>query len=464
MHNVTLEIFEPGEKGFDYERLVSLIEDRLAFVPRYRQRLRAVVNGLGTPVWVDDRDFDITFHVRRSAIPTPGGMDQLRELVARIAARRLDRGRPLWEMYLIEGLSEGRFAILSKSHQILVDGISTIDIGQVILDVDQTPPPRVHDDWSPAPAPTAASLLTQALSDTVRNPRMAVEAVRDVSGPLLRMAEPALDRITEIAGSLTTRRAAPDSPLNIPLSQQRLFVAVKTDLEDFRTVRHEHGGTINDIVLATVTGALRNWLMTRADSVDGGRFLRAMVPMSVIDHDLEPTSLGSQVAGHLLNLPVSEVSPVVRLHQVSYALKAHKEAGSAVAAERLLHVAGFAPTTFHALGARVAMESWPRGFNLAITNVPGPQFPLFAAGARMLESYPVQPLIAEHALAIGITSYDGSVYFGLNADREGIPDVDVIGQCLVDSLAELVDTAGPSREQAPRGRKAAGKATSKGKK
>ncbi len=285
---------------------------------------------------------------------------------------------------------------------------------------------------------------------------MALETVRDLSGPLLKVAEPALDRITEIAGSLTSRRAAPDSPLNVPLSRQRLFVAVKTDLEDFRTVRREHGGTVNDVVLATVTGALRSWLMTRAESVDGGRYLRAMVPMSVIDHDLEPTSLGSQVVGHLLNLPVSESSPVVRLHQVSYALKAHQEAGRAVAAERLLHVAGFAPTTFHALGSRVAMESWPRGFNLAITNVPGPQFPLFAAGARMLESYPVQPLIAEHALAIGVTSYDGSVYFGLNADREVVPDVDVIGQCLVDALAELVDTASPQRQQARRGAKASG--------
>jgi diacylglycerol O-acyltransferase len=178
-----------------------------------------------------------------------------------------------------------------------------------------------------------------------------------------------------------------------------------------------------------------------------------MVPMSVIDRDLEPTSLGSQVAGHLLNLPIGESSPVVRLHQVSYALKAHKETGRAVEAQRLLHVAGFAPTTFHALGSRVAAEQSPRTFNLVVTNVPGPQFPLFASGARMLESYPVQPLLPGHALAIGVTSYDGSVYFGLNADRDALPDVEVFGQCIVEALAELVDTTGSARVRAPRGRK-----------
>ena len=193
--------------------------------------------------------------------------------------------------------------------------------------------------------------------------------------------------------------------------------------------------------------------MTRAETVHGSRTLRAMVPMSVIDNDLEPTSLGSQVAGHLLNLPIGEPSPVVRLHQVSYALKAHKETGRAVAADRLAGVAGFAPTTFHALGSRVAAAQTRRGFNLVITNVPGPQFPLYAAGAQMLDTYPVPPLLPGHALAIGVTSYDGHVYFGLNADRDAVPDLDVLAQCLTEALEELVDSASDSRPRAPRGRK-----------
>ena len=231
-------------------------------------------------------------------------------------------------------------------------------------------------------------------------------------------------------------------------------MTVHTDLQDYRRVRRVHGGTVNDVIMATVTGAMRAWLMTRAEPVHGSRSLRAMVPMSVIDHELEPTSLGSQVTGHLVNLPIGESSPVVRLHQVSYAFKAHKDTGMAVAADRLAGVSGFAPTTFHALGSRVAAaQAARRSFDLVVTNVPGPQFPLYAARAQMLESYPVQPLLPGHALAIGVTSYDGGVYFGINADRDVVPDVDVLGQCIQEALAELVDSASDARPRAPRGRK-----------
>jgi diacylglycerol O-acyltransferase len=462
MHNATLEVFAPPAEdgGFDYDRLVGLIGDRIAFVPRYRQRIRTVPGRLASPVWVDDDDFDLTYHVRRSALPRPGSMDQLLELVARIMSRQLDRSRPLWEVYLIEGLQgEGgeanRFAILSKSHQILVDGVSTIDLGQVILDVDAEPRQTVPDDWSPTPEPSQTALVADAIRDTVQDPRLGVVTARHNAQSVLRTASTLGGRALQTVNALSSRRPAPDSPLAAVLSEQRRFATVRTDLEDYRRVRAEHGGTVNDVILATVTGGLRSWLMTRAESLRASRALRAMVPMSVIDGDLEPTSLGSQVSGHLLNLPVGEASPVVRLHQVSYALKAHKETGRAVAADRLAGVAGFAPTTFHALGGRVAAEETRRGFNLVVTNVPGPQFPLYAAGARMLESYPVPPLLAGHALAIGVTSYDGAVYFGLTGDRDAVPDLDVLGQCLVEALEELVDSASDSRPRAPRGRKKA---------
>ena len=354
MHNATLEVFEPPADGFDYDRLVGLIADRIAFVPRYRQRIRTVPGRLASPVWVDDEDFDLTYHVRRSAVPRPGSMDQLRELTARIVSRQLDRDRPLWEVYLIEGLDQGRFAILSKSHQVLVDGVSTVDLGQVILDVDPAPRDTVQDDWRPEPEPSTTTLVAGAIGDTIRDPRAAAATVRDNAEVALRSAAAAGTKALDLVGSMSARRAAPESPLSTVLSQQRRVATVKTELEDYRRVRRRHGGTVNDVILATVTGALRTWLMTRAESVHGSRTFRAMVPMSVIDHDLEPTSLGSQVAGHLLALPIGEASPVVRLHQVSYALKAHKETGRAVAADRLAGVAGFAPTTFHALGARVA--------------------------------------------------------------------------------------------------------------
>ena len=456
MHNATLEIFAPpvgAGDTFDYDALVGLIADRIAFVPRYRQRLQTVPGRVASPVWVDDDDFDLTFHVRRSALPRPGSIEQLRELTARIVSRQLDRNRPLWEVYLIEGLEGGRFAILTKSHQVLVDGVSTVDLGQVILDVAPEQGDTVSDDWRPQPSPSPAKMLADAIGDTIRHPRTAIATARDNAESTLRSAGSAGLRALDALGALSSLRASPDSPLSAMLSEQRRFTTVRTTLEDYRRVRRRHGGTVNDVILATITGALRAWLMTRAETVHGSRTLRAMVPMSVIDNDLEPTSLGSQVAGHLLSLPIGESSPVVRLHQVSYALKAHKETGRAVAADRLAGVAGFAPTTFHALGSRVAAAQTRRGFNLVITNVPGPQFPLYAAGAQMLDTYPVPPLLPGHALAIGVTSYDGHVYFGLNADRDAVPDLDVLAQCLTEALEELVDSASDSRPRAPRGRK-----------
>ena len=457
MHNATLEIFEP-DGAFDYDRLLGLVADRIAFVPRYRQRIRRVPGRLAGPVWVDDDDFDLTFHVRRSALPRPGSMDQLRDLTARIMSRQLDQHRPLWEMYLIEGLEGDRFAILSKSHQILVDGVATIDLGQVILDVDPAPRDTVHVDWLPSRAPSPSALVAGAVHDTLRDPRLALAAVTENAGSVRRTVGGLGGRLAEVAGALSNRRSAPETPINTRLSEQRRFATVKTSLDDYRTVRRFHGGTINDVILATITGAMRSWLMTRAESVHGSRSLRAMVPMGVMDSDLEPTSLGSQVTGHLVNLPIGEASPVVRLHQVSYALKAHKETVRAVAADRLADIAGFAPTSFHALGGRVAAAEVRRGFNLVITNVPGPQFPLYAAGAQMTESYPVQPLLAGHALAIGVTSYDGGVYFGLNGDRDALPDLEVLAQCVTEALEELVDSVSPGR-RAPRGRKKATAAT-----
>jgi diacylglycerol O-acyltransferase len=424
MHLATVEVFEQPEGGFGYGQLVVSVPGHLA-----------------RPVWVDDDDFDLDYHVRQSALPRPGSTEQLEELVARIITRPLDRTRPLWEMYLIEGLEDGRFAILSKSHQTLVDGISTIDLGQVILDTDTVARETIPDDWLARREPSAVALLADAVGDSLRDPVSALGSLRFGASTVLR-SNPLL------AG----RRAVPDSPLQASVSQQRRFRTVRTRLDDYRKVRRFHGGTVNDVVLATVTGALRSWLMTRAESVHISRQLRAMVPMGVLDKDLEPTSLGSQVAPHILTLPIGEPSPVVRLHQLSYALKAHKDTGRAVSALRLIGVGGFAPTTFHALGARVAADAAQRGFNLVVTNVPGPQFPLYASGARMLESYPVQPLLPGHALAVGVTSYDGGVHYGLTADRDAVPDVDVLAQCLVEALAELVETTSTSRTRAPRGR------------
>jgi diacylglycerol O-acyltransferase len=262
-----------------------------------------------------------------------------------------------------------------------------------------------------------------------------------------------------VASGLTGRRPARGNALSGELSQQRRVVGVETRLEDYRKIREAHDGTVNDVILATITGALRAWLMTRSESMGGLRQLHAVVPVSVIDRELEATSLGSQIAAHFVTLPIAEASPVVRLHQVSYSFQAHKETGRAVAANRLAGIAGFAPTTFHAIGARVAAAEVRRDFQISITNVPGPQSPLYAAGARMLRTYPIPPLLPNHALAIGVTSYDGAVFYGITADRDLVPDADVLGQCVTEALAELLDTAAGGRPKIPRGRR--GKAARK---
>jgi diacylglycerol O-acyltransferase / wax synthase len=453
MHNATVEIFDPGDSGFDYACLVRLVQDRISFVPRYRQRILPVPGRMANPVWVDDDHFDIGYHVRRSALPRPGSLDQLRELVSRIVSRPLDRSRPLWEMYFVEGLADGQVALLSKSHQVLVDGIDTVDIGQVLLDLSSRPKELGADGWRARGRPSPLSLLAGAVRDSVTGTATVSDTVRSTTGSVLRGAAATARSAGRVVGALANRTPIPDSPIIGPLSQQRRVVVVRTDLADYRKVRDAHGGTVNDVVLATVTGALRAWLMTRGESMRGVRQVRAVVPISVIDDELEATSLGSQIAAHFVDLPVWEASPVVRLHQVSYSFQAHKEAGRGVAASRLAAMSGFAPATFHAVGSRVAAMERGRGYQLSVTNVPGPQAPLYAAGARMLATYPVPPLLEGHPLAIGVTSYDGQVYFGLTADRDLLPDADLLGPCVREALDELVDSASGGRTRAPRGRK-----------
>jgi diacylglycerol O-acyltransferase len=452
MHVATLEIFDPPGDGFDYENLIALIADRIAFVPRYRQRLQSVPGRLANPVWVDDDDFDLTYHVRRSALPRPGSMAQLRELVGRVMSRRLDRSRPLWEVYLVEGLKGGRFAVFSKAHQALVDGVETLDLGQLILDDDAVPPESTRDEWVPQRRPHAVTLLADAVGETLRRPTQVVETVKGgvagVQGGVLRVRG-AAEAVTALIAS---GRGTADGPLTGTLSEQRRFATVETRFDDYRRVRNMHGGTVNDVVLAVIAGALRAWLMTRAEPVRPTTRVKALVPMSVVNEEGEYTAVGGRVTPHLLSLPIGENSPVMRLHQVSYSLKAHKETGRAISASRLADIRGFAPTTLHALGARVASTYPRRTFNLMITNVPGPQFPLYALGARMLASYPVLPLLQGQPLAIGVTSYDGHVFFGIQADRDAVPDVDVLAQCVSESLGELVDTTTDSRARAPRGR------------
>ena len=465
MHVGGVSVFQAPEDGFDHDSLVRLISARIAFVPRYRQRIRWVPARLANPVWVDDEDFDVTYHVRRSALPRPGSDEQLAELVARVQSRPLDRSRPLWEMYLVEGLSDGRFAIITKTHHAMVDGIGAVEIGQVILDTSPDVGPPVAQPWVPSPEPSWVELVAGAMAETVRRPTAVADTVR---GGLTELTSTA-GRVLGAAGGLlaaatSAARPAPESPLNAVIGEHRRYVMLDLDLEDHRRVRSAHDATVNDVVLATIAGALRAWLLTRGEKVGTATTVRALVPVSVRvepeqpdEHDEHAGPAGpagpdddgagvsarrdaTRVASYLVDLPVGEPSAVMRLHQVSYRMQAHRDAGQAVGAESLAGLAGFAPPTLHSLGARVASGLSRRWFNLVVTNVPGPQQPLYAGPARMLATYPVVPLAKGQALGIGLTSYDGRVFYGLNADRDAMPDLDVLAQCLQDALVELLET------------------------
>ena len=448
MHVGSVMVFDAPMGGFDYESLVTLISERIAHVPRYRQRIKDVPGGLANPVWVDDVHFDMSYHVRRSALPRPGTDEQLEELVARIQPRPLDRTRPMWEVYLVEGLAEDRFAIITKTHHSLVDGISAVDIGDVLVDGNPKAADGVLTTWRARPEPSGVELVVGALTDAGPHPepgrRHRPERRRrrheDAGQGGLRRRGRAVDGRPHVGA------ARPTSPLNAAVGRARRYVMIGTDLEDYRTVRTRLGQgsfadevTVNDVILATVAGAFRSWLLTRGESVYPGTTIRAMVPVSVHDGDDAPT--GAQVTACFVDLPVGEPGPSMRLHQIAFAMRQQMEGGArrAVAADTLSGLGGFAPPTMHALGARLGGMVSRRLYNVVITNVPGPQTPLYASGCRMVSTYPVTPLGRGQALSIALTSYDGGVYYGLYADRDAMPDADVLGRGVVDALQELLE-------------------------
>jgi diacylglycerol O-acyltransferase len=436
MHVGGLMTFDAAP-GFDPDRFIALIGERLAAVPRYRQKIREVPARLGLPLWVDDPAFELDFHVRRSALPAPGSDEQLRELVGRLQSRQLDRSRPLWEIYLIEGLDRNRFAIVTKTHHAMVDGLSSIDIGAVLLDVTPTPRESPPDDWHPAPEPSDLVLAADAVREQLLRPGMALgnaqRAASDVRS-LMRTGGAML------AAARSASRPAPANPLNAPIGRQRRFGTSAGALDDYKAIRKEHGGTVNDVILAVVTGGLRRWMTTRGEPVLTATTVRALVPVSVRARGTGGT-VGNQISALFVDLPVGEADPVARLKVVSAVMAGHKGSGQALGAGALIGLVGLATPTVHSMGARLTSSMSSRMFNVIVTNVPGPQFPLYAMGARMRDIYPVVPLAKGQAVSIGISSYDGGVFYGLNADRDAMGDVDVLAGAIGESLDELRGSA-----------------------
>ncbi|MEO8889878.1 MAG: wax ester/triacylglycerol synthase family O-acyltransferase [Jatrophihabitantaceae bacterium] len=429
-----LAVFQTPDAGLDYDRLVRLLEERISLVPRYRQKLRTGPGRLASPVWIDDRAFDISYHVRRSAMPRPGTDDALLEFCARIQSRGLDRNRPLWEMYFVEGLAGDRVAIVTKTHHLMVDGFGAVDVAQVLLDASPQPRRTAGAVWMPEPEPTRTALVADALTGVLLRPAALADlvrlGVRDARSSTARMAGAA--RGARHTASSALRRPA-DSPLHVEVGEQRRLAIARTSLDDYRQVRRAHGGTVHEVVLATVTGALRSWLIARGQALRPTAMVRALVPGSGGARD--------RVSALLVDLPVGTADSLQRLAHIQLASQGHADSGRSVGADALVALGGFAPPTLHALGARAANELTRRLFSLVISNAPGPQFPMYAAGARMTEMFPFLPLGRGQALSVAVTSYDGRVFYGINADRDATPDVALFAALITDSLAELVSAS-----------------------
>ena len=424
----------------EMEDFLEQIRRRLHLVPRYRHKLAHTALDSGRPVWVDDPTFNLEYHVRHTALPSPGSWEQLQDLTARIFSQALDRSRPLWEMWLIEGLEDDRVALISKTHHSLIDGIAGVDLATVLFDLSPDPPPLRHSGrpWKPNPEPDTTELVAAGLRGAVRaGVEMAEAAVGALTHPerTLERAREAAEGVGEIVWA--GMNPAPHTPLNVEIGPHRRFVGVAAKLDDFKLVKNVLGGTVNDVVLTVVTGALRSFLVARGVRTEGLE-LRALVPVSVRTVG-ERHEGGNRIVVMRGPLPVYIADPLQRLRFVRHAMDGLKESKQALGAEVIAGAQNFAPPTILAQASRLNFST--RLFNLIVTNVPGPQFPLYVLGRRMERVYPVAFLPENHALAVAIMSYAGEMNFGLLGDFDALPDIESIGESIAEELAMLVELA-----------------------
>jgi diacylglycerol O-acyltransferase / wax synthase len=438
MHVAAVLIFRGSAPR--YSDFLEHIAARLDHVPRYRQRLAWVPFGQGRPVWVDDTSFDLRYHVRATALPSPGSEYELQVLAGRVFSLPLNREKPLWEMWLVEGLSDDRFAVLSKTHHALVDGISGVDILTVLF--GESTDPSGGRDWTPRPTPSDGELLVSALGERLATP---AEAVRGV-GWLLRQPGRALSDGARLAGDvgdmlLAGARPAPTAPWNRGATgSDRRFTWVRGDLGRVKAVKNALGGTVNDVMLAVVAGGLRRWLERRGEPTDGLE-LKAFVPVSVRSASQEG-ALGNQVTGVIARLPVGVADAVARLSAIREQMQGIKQSGQAVGASALTSLGtGFAQGNLLSLGARLT-ASRQRVANLVVTNVPGPQFELRMGKHELLDMFPMVPLGGNLRLGVAILSYNGKISFGLVGDFDAMPDLEALADDFEAALVELEEAAG----------------------
>jgi diacylglycerol O-acyltransferase / wax synthase len=455
MHVGGIMVFEgPPPSRDDF---VEHIESRLHLVPRYRQKLAFPRLEMGRPLWIDDPRFNIDYHVRHTALPAPGSEEQLRQLVGRIFSQRLDRSKPLWEIWLAQGLTENRFALINKTHHSLVDGVSGVDLATVLFDLTGVPSdvPPPERPWSPQPEPSQAELVAEGVKGILKRPLdIAARAAGAVEAPGRALAEvrEAAEGVGEVLWG--TVNSAPETPLNVPIGPHRRIIWVRSRLDDFKAIKNALGGTVNDVVLAVVAGAIGRWLRTRGVRTEGLE-LRALVPVSIrAEH--EKGELGNRLAAMRGPLPVYATDPVDRLRIVREAMDGLKQSKQALGAEVIAGLQDFAPPTLLAQASRLNFST--RLFNLIVTNVPGPQVPLYLLGRELQELIPVAFLPENNALAVAIMSYNGNVDFGLIGDYDAMPDISDVGQYIEDALTEMLEAASHAKpkRKAPAKRAKAG--------
>ncbi|MFN2587811.1 MAG: wax ester/triacylglycerol synthase family O-acyltransferase [Actinomycetota bacterium] len=422
----------------DYEEVLDMIRRRLQMVPRFRQKLMTVPFGLGRPVWVDDTHFNLEYHVRHTALPSPGDDSKFRRLTARIMSQQLDRTKPLWEIWFAEGLTNDRFALISKTHHCLVDGVSGADIMSVILDLGPEPQQVEPQAWRPDPEPTPDRLLMDALRERLTSPAEIVRTLQSSVMDPTKVPNRLLESLRALASFVGgTLDFAPTSSLNQPIGPHRRFETVLADLGEIKRIKNALGGTVNDVVLTAVTGGLRRLLKARGERV-GDLTLRAMVPVSV-RAEAERGALGNRVASMWAPLPVYEPDARRRLETITATMGDLKQSGQAVGAQVLASLGEYAPPTIVAQAARLVARQ--RAFNLVVTNVPGPQIPLYTLGREMKEVYPVLPLADNTTLGVALLSYNGTIGFGLLGDYDTAPDLAVLAEGIEKSIAELSSVA-----------------------
>jgi diacylglycerol O-acyltransferase len=456
MHVGAVLIFDGPAPAYD--DFLTHIRSRLHLVPRYRQKLAFPPVETGRPVWVDDPTFNLSYHVRHTALPQPGSEEQLRALAARIHSQQLDRAKPLWETWLVQGLERGRFALISKSHHALVDGIAGVDLMTVLFDATPEPvvAPHEGEPWVASPEPSGVALAARGVRGLARLPLdLASRTVSAAAHPgrALDDAREALEGIGEVAWAALN--PAPTTPLNVPIGPHRRLAFVRNELSEFKLVKDALGGTVNDVVLAVVAGGLRTWLRSRGVRTEGLE-LRALVPVSIRSRD-EHDHMGNRIVAMRGPLPVYVEDPVARLRVVRAGMDGLKESKQAVGAEVITGLEALAPPTILAQASRLQFST--RLFNLLVTNVPGPQFPLYVLGRELRDLFPVAFLPENQSLAVAIMSYNGALDFGLLGDYDAMPDIAEFGDALAASLAELVDAArGESPNGRPRRRRTSSKA------